>query len=341
MIQSTLHAGQFHESRADLLPKVTQIIELTPLAQKGMHMKNKFSSFDFKVPEQKQIRLIINTDAKNEADDQYAIVHALLTQKFRIKGIIAAHFGEQRTKNSMNESYSEIERVIELMGTNENIPVLHGAPHAIRNEDTPIQSDGCDLIIKEALRDDPRPLFCIFLGPLTDIASALKMCPGIANKLTVIWIGGGAWPEGGAEFNLQNDVIAANIVYKSNIELWQIPRNVYNMIKVSLSELQVRVKPYGSIGNYLFTQMVEFNDRFAGNTGWPLGESWVLGDSAVIGVLLDQHEYCFSVYDAPIIDKNMNYMHDPNSRKIRCYNSIDVRFILEDFYSKLQICFQD
>jgi purine nucleosidase len=302
-------------------------------------MKSKFPMFDFKVPEQKQIRLIINTDAKNEADDQYAIVHVLLTQKFCIKGIIAAHFGDQRTKDSMNESYSEVKRLIEFMGIEENIPVLHGAPHAMKNEETPIRSEGCDVIIKEALRNDPRPLFCIFLGPLTDMASALKMCPGITNKLTVVWIGGGAWPEGGWEFNLQNDIIAANVVYKSNIDLWQIPRNVYSMIKVSLSELQVRVKPYGSIGNYLFTQMVEFNDQLANNPGWPLGESWVLGDSAAIGVLLDPHDFCFSVYDAPRIDENMNYIHDMNNRKIRHYNSIDARFILEDFYSKLQLCF--
>lgn len=296
--------------------------------------------FDFKVPEQKKIRLIINTDAKNEADDQYAIVHALLTQKFCIQGIVAAHFGERRTKDSVNESYAEIKRVIELMGIRENIPVVHGAPYAIRNDGAPIQSEGCELIIEEALRNDSRPLFCIFLGPLTDMACALKIRPEIANKLTVIWIGGGAWPQGGVEFNLQNDIIAANIVYQSNVEVWQIPRNVYNMIKVSLAELQVRVKPHGLIGDYLFTQMVEFNDRFAANPGWPLGESWVLGDSAAIGVLLDQHEYCFSVYNAPRIDENMNYIHDPNDRKIRYYNSIDARFVLEDFYSKLQICFQ-
>lgn len=28
------------------------------------------------------VELIVNTDAKNEADDQYAIVHALLSPKF-------------------------------------------------------------------------------------------------------------------------------------------------------------------------------------------------------------------------------------------------------------------
>lgn len=47
----------------------------------------------FEVPKQKQIRLIINADAKCEADDQYAIVHAVLSPRLQIKGIVGAHFG--------------------------------------------------------------------------------------------------------------------------------------------------------------------------------------------------------------------------------------------------------
>ena len=44
-----------------------------------------------------QRRVIINTDAKNEADDQFAIVHALLSPTLDIRGLIAAHFGTSRS----------------------------------------------------------------------------------------------------------------------------------------------------------------------------------------------------------------------------------------------------
>jgi len=43
---------------------------------------------NFQVPEPKRVRMLMKTDAKNEADDQYAIVHALLTPMFNHKGII-------------------------------------------------------------------------------------------------------------------------------------------------------------------------------------------------------------------------------------------------------------
>jgi purine nucleosidase len=36
-------------------------------------------------------RVVINTDAKNEADDQFAIVHALLSPSLDVRGLIAAH----------------------------------------------------------------------------------------------------------------------------------------------------------------------------------------------------------------------------------------------------------
>ena len=42
---------------------------------------------------EKRIRVIVLSDAKNEADDAFAIVHALLTPSFDVRGIIAGHFG--------------------------------------------------------------------------------------------------------------------------------------------------------------------------------------------------------------------------------------------------------
>jgi purine nucleosidase len=40
---------------------------------------------------EKRTRVIIDADAKNEADDQFAIVHALLTPSFELHGIVPAH----------------------------------------------------------------------------------------------------------------------------------------------------------------------------------------------------------------------------------------------------------
>jgi purine nucleosidase len=302
-------------------------------------MRRAFSKYNFDMPDSKKIRLIINTDAKNEADDQFAIVHALLTPKFCIKGIIAEHFGTRRTQQSMQESYDEALKILSLMDMQNEIDVYCGAAEALKDEITPQPSEGAELILREALADDPRPLYAIFLGPLTDMAAAYLANPQIAGKVNVIWIGGGKWPDGGEEFNLSNDIHAANVVYKSGLQLWQVPRNVYCTMRVSLAELQAKVEPCGRIGEYLFRQMVDFNNLNTGNPNWPLGESWSLGDSPAVGLLLDPHEYCYEWIAAPFVTKDMYYVHEQNNRPIRVYNTIDARFILEDFFSKMKLNF--
>ncbi|GIP19214.1 hypothetical protein J40TS1_48560 [Paenibacillus montaniterrae] len=291
----------------------------------------------FQIPDSKKIRLIINTDAKNEADDQFAIVHALLTPRFDIRGIIAAHFGERRTKHSMQESYDEIELLLNLMEIRDSVTVCKGAPTAIPDEKTAVGSEGADLIIKEALADDPRPLYVIFLGPITDLAAAYLLKPEIAGKLTAVWIGGGAWPNGEEEFNLSNDIDAANVVLESQIPIWIIPRSVYTTMRVGIAELHTRVRPYGKVGKYLYDQLVDFNMQLQGSSHWPKGEMWSLGDSPAVSVLLDEHEYGYEWKPAPRITKDMRYVHHQKERLVRWYHFIDPRFTLEDMYAKLQI----
>ena len=130
------------------------------------------------------------------------------------------------------------------------------------DETTPQPSPGAQFIIDEAMKDDPRPLYVAFLGPLTDMAAALLMEPRLNERnVIVVWIGGGQWPVGGREFNLSNDIHAANVVMKSKVQVWQIPMTVYRMMAVGYAELNERVYDKGAIGKYLVEQLVEWNLR--------------------------------------------------------------------------------
>jgi inosine-uridine nucleoside N-ribohydrolase len=285
-------------------------------------------------PNQDRRRVIINTDAKNEADDQYAIVHALLTPFFDIRGMISAHFGTRRTETSEQESYDEIMLLLKLMRwENKGVRVEHGAPHGLPDVTTPTPSDGARLIIEEALKEDERPLFVLFYGPLTDMAAALLMEPRIDTPhVKVVWIGGSEWPVGGPEFNLSNDIHAANVVMASNVEVWQLPNTVYRRMGVSYAELFERVYPHKELGRYLVEQVIKFNNTH--NRPGPI-EHRSLGDSPAVGVVMN--EYCggWQWRPAPQFAETMHYEHTGQFRPIRVYDSIDPRFILEDFFAKL------
>ncbi|WP_077533377.1 nucleoside hydrolase [Massiliimalia massiliensis] len=291
--------------------------------------------YHFDCPERKKVRLIVNTDAKNEADDQFAIVHALLSPKFDVKGLIAAQFGERHTTESMQESYDECVKITSLMHS--DVKTYKGAKKQIQSKTDYEYSEGAELIVKEALSDDPSPLYVLFLGPLTDMACAYLEHPEIGDKVTVIWIGGGDYPAGGGEFNLSNDIPAANVVMESKMELWQIDRSVYSTMIVSLAELEYKLRSHGKIGNYLFQQMVDFNN--SPRAHWTSGETWSLGDSPAVGVILNEQAFSYEMVEAPRFNDDMTYVHNTGYRKIRVYKRVDSRFILEDMFCKIAMSF--
>ncbi|WP_221774589.1 nucleoside hydrolase [Pelagicoccus albus] len=294
----------------------------------------------FDIPEWRKIRVIIDTDAKNEADDQFAIVHGLLTPRFDILGIVAAQFENtgsmMERRDTMRQSYDEIEKLLSLTGFAKEAPAIEGALKPLESLRSAPESPGADLIVEEAMKEGEKPLFAVFMGPLTNMAIALLREPRVAERVTVVWIGGEDYPNGGWEYNLFNDIHAANVVFASGVELWQVPRGVYSTIRISIAELIHKVRPCGKVGAYLVEQLCDFNNSMK-YPEWPKGEMWSLGDSPCISLLLDEHEYGYKMLPRPRISSDMYYIHEKTDRKVRVYHYVDSRFTLEDMFAKLAL----
>jgi len=303
----------------------------------------------FRVPDEKRIRVILSTDAKNEADDQFAIAYALMSPKLEVVGILAAHFfmahkmpasahyaqGEGAGLDSVEKSYDEILLLLKKMGLEGRVPVLRGARRGIEDEFTPADSEAARFIIEEAHRPG-LPLYVVNIGAITDLASAYLLDPSIADGIeAAVWVGG-MMPSGGSEFNLYNDVAAANVVMGSKLNTWLLPVNATAPMRVAFSELYERVYPYGEFGRYLVDQMMEHN-RLA---KWPNGESWILWDIAGIAVLLDPHEYQYHTMNAPRFHaENMTFVESDSQHPIRIYDRIEPRFAVEDMFCKIALHF--
>lgn len=316
----------------------------------------------YEVPENLRVRLIIDTDCACEGDDQPALAHQLMTPKFEVRGVTAAHYnirnGSVSVEETMLHSYAEAVKVIKLMGLENEVSVKLGCKDVLPDEHTPVDSEASRFIIEEAMRDDPKPLFIAVQGAITNVASAYLMEPRIAERATIIWIGGGTYPAGEWEYNAMNDIHAANVIMNSEFELWQVPKSVYAMMKVSFAELYDKVAGYGDIGRYIFTKMQSHNEfacaqkprltaaqknfsKQALSAKYRSGEMWQVGDSPVVGLMLADHEGHYTVEGAPLFDTETGeYLLRPgNPHKIRVYNYVDVRFILDDFYAKLHYYF--
>lgn len=310
----------------------------------------------FTFPHDKSVRVIFDTDAACEADDQYAIAHALLTPRFDIKAFTAEQFISQ--SGSEEQSWNEIRKIISLMDLQDTVPVCHGSPSPLENESTPSPNEGTEKIIEEAMKDDERALFVCGQGALTNIASAILIKPEIQDKFTLIWIGGGEYPDGKNEFNARGDIAAANVVMRSSVPLWQVPRTVYSTMKISFTELIESVYPCGKLGKYLVENTMEVAERLFDKMGGLTpdrnaqfstltraeavtrfsGELWSLGDSVAIGLMMNSGLGRYHTDGAPYgfnADASYDFSR-PNKRKIRIYDSIDSRFIISDMLSKFR-----
>lgn len=280
-------------------------------------------------------RLLISTDAKNEADDQFAIVHALLSPALDIRGILPSHFGTAR-RDSLALSRAEVDLLLALMPGDRAVRVSDGAPGPLVDERSPRESPASRHIIEECLDEHPAPLFIAVLGPLTDVASALLAEPSIADRdVTVIWIGGppydGIDPVYWPEYNLSNDIAAANVVFASGIRIWQVPMNVYTLVGVSYAELDQKVAPHGEVGGYLVRQLLEWN---AQNMGRAV-DFRSLGDSPAIGLVLNPFGAVWRRRAAPRFSLDGSMTTGEAGREVRVCESIDTRYLLEDFFSKI------
>lgn len=283
-------------------------------------------------------RVVISTDVANEADDAFAVAYALLSPSLDVRCVVPTHFGQRGVEDSLSASRDELARLLAAMDRTDSVVVRDGSPRAMSDPPKPVDSPGARAIVAEALRDDPLPLFVLCLGSLTDMASALLLEPALAEAdLTVVWIGGPSnppdpvplyWPE----FNLSNDLVAANVVFGSDVHLWQIPMNTYASCAVSYAELLDRVAPQGELGQYLMRQLYNWAEGF----GWDW-ELKHLSDCAAVAAVIRDDFGRFDLIPAPQFSRQFENVATDGNRPIRVYQAVDRRFLFEDLFGKIKL----
>ena len=291
-------------------------------------------------PAAARLRVIVDTDAKNEADDQYAIMHHLLSPMLDVRGIVAAHFEQKagHTGQSMEASWQEIGRLLAVAEI-DDVPYYRGCVSPLRDVSDTADNEGVRFIIQEARR--PGKLYIAVQGAMTNVAAALNAAPDIAGNVVVLWNGGGPYPAGRPEFNVMQDPDAVRAVLASPAEVWQTDQSVYCTLEVTLAELKRQVYPCGALGRYLYEQLEEENHReYNPNFLLRSGENWVLGDNTTAAVLLmNRYRGNWRMERAPQLKENLTYGPNPQGKLLRVYGSIDVRLTLEDFYAKLSLAY--
>ncbi|MFA6815933.1 MAG: nucleoside hydrolase [Lentisphaeria bacterium] len=283
--------------------------------------------------------IVIDTDAANETDDQFALIYALMSPEiFNIQAIYAAPFKHYRVFKEcegMHNSFDEINKILEYF-PDKKIPSFHGAENFLADRN-PIKNDVAnDLIERAKLHNPDNPLYVVCIASLTNLATALLLEPSITDRIVVLWLGGQLYDRSPVEFNLEQDFTAAQIVFESKIKMINFPcQGVCEKLTMSLEEALKKLPCFGEIGEFL-------KHRFIRHHTWSFGESasdeqvLSIWDFAPIAFLLNQNFCATRVMQRPELLGNptrwgacKNDMND-----IVCID-INRDAIFDDFYQRL------
>ena len=218
-------------------------------------------------------RIIIDTDPG--VDDAFTFLLALASPEIQLEALTTTQGNvtvDKATRNALS--------ILEL-GRASHIPVAQGsqlpliqplrASAVVHGESgignsrlpepqaRPIQKHAVDYLIERVLAE-PKEISIFPIGPMTNIAMAIRKEPRFAKSVRELVIMGGAIQEGGnmtalAEFNIYVDPHAAHIVFHSGIPITLIPLDVTHKCLLKQEHMDRLVKIKSPVTRFLWDAM--------------------------------------------------------------------------------------
>ena len=220
---------------------------------------SKISSTD------RRIKIIIDADTANEVDDLFALVGAMASDSFDIKGITSAQFHTSplASDSTVLESQKMNEELVRLVGrTDISLPL--GANDALESIHQPNISAASTFIVDQAnslLEGDS--LVLVILGSCTNVASAILQDPGIIPKIRVHYLGIWHNPETNEfdkkEFNSNNDTLAVDLLLSTpglDLTIMSATTSQYLVFDKNLTRNELANN--GELGEYLMNRWDTF-----------------------------------------------------------------------------------
>ncbi|HSL46116.1 MAG TPA: nucleoside hydrolase [Anaerolineales bacterium] len=228
-------------------------------------------------------RILFDTDPG--IDDALAILFALASPELAVEGLSIVHGNcslEQATRNALavlelaNASHVPVAVGCKLPLVQPSLlaPETHGAtglgyanlpePRAM-----PIGQHGVDFLIEKILAS-PGKITLVAIGPLTNIALAIRQEPRIVHALKELIVMGGAIRSEGnttalAEFNTYVDPHAAQIVYHAGIPTTLVPLDVTYQCILTPDDVNRLLKTESPITQFVADATrfyMEFHDEY-------------------------------------------------------------------------------
>jgi hypothetical protein len=297
-------------------------------------------------------RVLLDTDANNELDDQHAIAYMLFSgDVFHVEGITVnrTHGG-----GDVEQQAKEAERIVTLASLSDRFKVIRGANGSFAEIAPHVQEpdfDGhaaVDLIIARAHAPSAMKLVLVPVGKLTNIALALKKDPSIAQRVRIVWLGSN-YPAPG-EYNQENDegalqyVLDTDVPFEIALVRYGTPTGT-DAVRASRDEIHARMpgrgprirEPVTGRNGGEFTTFGDYSvDLFdhINLSGTP--PSRALYDMAAVAIVKNAAWAHARRIPAPRLVDSKWVERPDNARMITLWENFDRAAILADFYATME-----
>jgi len=242
-------------------------------------------------------RIIIDTDPG--VDDALALLLALASPEIQLEALTTTQGNvtvEKATRNALatleflNASHIPVAKgcTLPMVGPLLASDHVHGES-GIGNAQLPepkakpVSQHAIDYLIQRFLAE-PGEISLFTIGPLTNVALAIRKEPRLASAVKEMVIMGGAIREGGnvtpqAEFNIYADPHAAHVVFHSGIPITLIPLDVTNKCMLLASDIGRLLKINSLVSRFVHdatTAYLEFTKEKTGIDGCALHDPLTL-----------------------------------------------------------------
>ncbi|GAC1449348.1 MAG: hypothetical protein NVSMB9_33140 [Isosphaeraceae bacterium] len=171
-------------------------------------------------PEAGPIPVVLTTDCGVEVDDQWALAHLARSRRVDLRGVVTTH-APSLEKPAAHSSARAVRGFLEGLAPKPMPKVLPGSDIPLGPSRAARSNEGVDFLLRESRveRGGGGRLRVLVIGAATDVASALLVDPGFADRIEIIAMGFDGWPAGGDSWNVKNDVQAWQVLLESRAPL--------------------------------------------------------------------------------------------------------------------------
>jgi len=238
-------------------------------------------------------RIILDTDIGSDVDDAMALAFLVGRSDVQILGVTTV-YGDTDLRARIAARYAKLMEVELNIFSGRSQPLSGRETWKSGNEGSLLPGledeiyDDLDAVdfLTAAVAKEPGEVEVVAIGPLTNIALAIKSDPNFARNVKHLWVMGGEFVKGTAEHNFRSDDVSTKIVMDSGIHMTITGLEITQQLHIMREDLAI-ISQAGPMGAVLFAEIIQWIDYWKADFDVP-------HDPIAILPMLEPQNFAFS-----------------------------------------------